>query len=127
MNHLKYNKLFKYFWPALFGSYSLVLGIYFFKEDPAKLPTAFAFILFYGIYIGVNKYVKRAEINYAPATLLEYISANTVWFLIFLLYFILIKGYFYLKVFMLAMIIFLGIFSTMSVTYYYKKSHRQGE
>ena len=40
---------------------------------------------------------------------------------------LILKGYFYLKVLMLAMILLLGIFSTISVTHNYKKSHREEE
>ncbi len=124
MNKLDYNQFFKYFWPFVFGSFALVTGIYFIREDPAKLPVPITFLLSYFIYIAVNKYIKQTEVTYAPTTLFEYVLTNNGWFLIFLLFFILIKGYLIFKLYLLVVIILIGIFSTLSVFHQYKNKPR---
>ncbi len=121
---MDYNQFFKYFWPFVFGSFALVTGIYFIREDPAKLPVPITFFLSYFIYIAVNKHIKQAEVTYAPTTLFEYVLTNNGWFVIFLLFFIIIKGYVVLKLYLLAVIILIGIFSTLSILRHYKNEPR---
>jgi len=80
---VNYNILFKYFWPALFGTFALSLGIYVIGTDPAMVSAPISFFLSYVIYIPVNRYIKQTEFRHVPTTIPEYLAINAGWFIIF--------------------------------------------
>ena len=120
MNDAKLNKIGRLFWLAIAILLTVSLFVYLVNKRPDLLILAFAPIISMAGYMLAGRL--KGNVHYYAKNVTEYITENSLFFLVFLFTIFYMRDYLFLKVVSFAIMSAVGTFNTYSMIKLYRRT-----